>query len=328
MHSQRTINRSLTAILTLFWTFWSIALASGEESKQEEGNLNIKLRIKDSQLGKPLNEQGHLDISVKAKGLSQAQAKKIQGAINKMVESIADQNEEGLILKTIQDDQPQIIGARDDSLPSGFQAEQIEIHVQTGGVLVKKDNKTVMTSGDEIRTYLSEEKERFERLGLKPAILFRAEKKVRFKPIRRVINAGAAMGVNAITFAFKTTPGGEVKALKKEQEIESALPSIAPSAPLSILPPLMITIEANGNISLKNESGTIELLETDAKVSKLPKLCARIELYRSVAELTSANPVVELKVSPDALLQRVVGVLNALALSKINTVSFVENHSY
>ncbi|MDB4561038.1 biopolymer transporter ExbD, partial [Akkermansiaceae bacterium] len=73
--------------------------------------------------------------------------------------------------------------------------------------------------------------------------------------------------------------------IKKEQELSTALPSTTPSETPPDLAPMLILLEANGNISIKNETGVIELLESDSDARKLPNLSARLDLHKSAADM-------------------------------------------
>ena len=318
MNSPKTIRRFLTLALALFCNFSAAGLAWGDELKQDESSLNIKLRIKDSQSDKSPNKRGALKIAVSAKGLSKSQIAEIQGALEKMVKSITDESDGGLVLKSFEKDQAKGLGE-----PAVINVEQIVVHVRMGGILVKKDNKTVIASDDEMRAYLTEEKERLEIRGLRPVLLIRTERDVQFRSVQRVIKAGAAVGLKAIAYSVDDPSKIVGKVYKKEEAPETILPSIVPAEKPSLLAPMVILIGKGGNISTKDEAGTIELLEADPVARNFPILSAKLELYRSIAELTSAKPIVQLRVDPDARQQRVIDVLNALAGAKITDVTFV-----
>jgi biopolymer transport protein ExbD len=83
-------------------------------------------------------------------------------------------------------------------------------------------------------------------------------------------------------------------------------------------------IEANGNISLKGESGDIQLIESDSDVRKLPNLGKRLDLHKSVADTSSQKALVQIRVDGEAVQQRVIDVLNALAGAKITEITFTD----
>ncbi|MBT4796925.1 biopolymer transporter ExbD [Akkermansiaceae bacterium] len=112
--------------------------------------------------------------------------------------------------------------------------------------------------------------------------------------------------------------------IKKEQELSTALPSTTPSETPPDLAPMLILLEANGNISIKNETGVIELLESDSDARKLPNLSARLDLHKSAADMSSSKALVQIKVDGDAVSQRVTDVLNSLAGAKITEITFTD----
>lgn len=112
--------------------------------------------------------------------------------------------------------------------------------------------------------------------------------------------------------------------VKKEQELSTSLPSTAPSDTPPDLAPMLILLEANGNISLKGESGVIELVESDADVRSLPNLSKRLDLHKSVADTSSQKALVQIRVDGEAQQQRVIDILNALAGAKITEITFTD----
>jgi len=112
--------------------------------------------------------------------------------------------------------------------------------------------------------------------------------------------------------------------VRKELELSTSLPSTTPTSQPPDLAPLLILIEANGNISLKGESGDIQLIESDADVRKLPNLAKRLDLHKSVADTSSQKALVQIRVDGEAIQQRVIDVLNALAGAKITEITFTD----
>ncbi|MGB0144196.1 MAG: ExbD/TolR family protein [Akkermansiaceae bacterium] len=112
--------------------------------------------------------------------------------------------------------------------------------------------------------------------------------------------------------------------VKKEQELSTALPAVAPSDTPPDLAPLLIILEANGNVSIKEEGGSIVLMDSDADVRELPRLSERLKLHKSVADTSGSKPLVQVKVDGDSMAQRVTDVLNALAGAKITEITFTD----
>jgi biopolymer transport protein ExbD len=112
--------------------------------------------------------------------------------------------------------------------------------------------------------------------------------------------------------------------VKKEQELSTSLPSTAPSDTPPDLAPMLILLEGNGNISLQGESGIIELVESDSDARELPNLSQRLDLHKSVADTASQKALVQIRVAGDAVQQRVIDVLNALAGANITEITFTD----
>lgn len=112
--------------------------------------------------------------------------------------------------------------------------------------------------------------------------------------------------------------------VKKEQELNTALPANTPSKALPKLSPMLILLEESGNVSVQGESGVPELLESDPDARLLPNLSQRLELYKSIAEQSETEALVQLKVDGKAVQQRVIDVLNALAKAGISKITFTD----
>ena len=112
--------------------------------------------------------------------------------------------------------------------------------------------------------------------------------------------------------------------VKKEQELNTALPANTPSEALPKLSPMLILLEESGNVSVQGESGVPELLESDPDARLLPNLSQRLELYKSIAEQADTEALVQLKVDGKAVQQRVIDVLNALAKAGITKITFTD----
>ena len=112
--------------------------------------------------------------------------------------------------------------------------------------------------------------------------------------------------------------------VKKEQELNTALPANTPSEALPKLSPMLILLEESGNVSVQGESGVPELLESDPDARLLPNLSQRLELYKSIAEQSETEALVQLKVDGKAVQQRVIDVLNALAKAGVPKITFTD----
>lgn len=112
--------------------------------------------------------------------------------------------------------------------------------------------------------------------------------------------------------------------VRKEQELSTALPAVAPSETPPELSPLFIILEANGNISLKDETGQVNLIEKNSDSRELPNLSKRLSLHKSSADISGDKALVQIKVDGDALQQRVTDILNALAGAKIEDITFTD----
>ncbi len=112
--------------------------------------------------------------------------------------------------------------------------------------------------------------------------------------------------------------------VKKEQDLDMTLPSVAPSDTPPEIRPQFIKLEENGYIYLKTDGAAEELVESDADSRDLPTLTARLEIYASAARNSSSEPVVQIYVESEARQQRVIDVLNALAATKITKVTFTD----
>ncbi|MCX8237803.1 MAG: biopolymer transporter ExbD [Akkermansiaceae bacterium] len=112
--------------------------------------------------------------------------------------------------------------------------------------------------------------------------------------------------------------------VRKEQELSTSLPSVAPSETPPELAPMLILLEANGNISIKGESGVVELIESNSDARVLTNLSQRLDLHKSVADTSSSTALVQIRVDGDAVQQRVIDVLNALAGAEITEITFTD----
>ena len=110
--------------------------------------------------------------------------------------------------------------------------------------------------------------------------------------------------------------------VKKEQEISSTLPIPNLEGPPPEIEPLNILIKANGDVSIRNETGLVELMESDNTSRELPNLSKRLQIIRSAALISGHQPVAKITVDEETKQQRVTDVLNALAGEKIKDITF------
>ncbi len=109
---------------------------------------------------------------------------------------------------------------------------------------------------------------------------------------------------------------------KKEQDLQMALPSAAPSDQQPDIKPMFIKIDINGAIYV-NTGPAQEILDTDGGSRDVPQLLQRLSMYKA-AMSGDAQPLVQLYVEGEAKQQRVVDVLNALAKENITKVTFTD----
>jgi biopolymer transport protein ExbD len=112
--------------------------------------------------------------------------------------------------------------------------------------------------------------------------------------------------------------------VKKEQDLDMALPSVAPSTTPPDIDPMFIRLEANGYISVRSEGGSENLVESDPDSRALPELYKMLETYKNAADLSNSEPLVQLFVEADARQQRVIDILNTLAALDISKVTFTD----
>lgn len=112
--------------------------------------------------------------------------------------------------------------------------------------------------------------------------------------------------------------------VQKEQELSTALPAVAPYDTPPDLAPLLILLEANGSVSIKNESGVVELIESDASSRELTRLDERLAVHKTAADMSSSKALVQIRVDGDAIQQRVTDLLNSLAGAQITDITFTD----
>ena len=112
--------------------------------------------------------------------------------------------------------------------------------------------------------------------------------------------------------------------VRKEQELSTALPAVAPSDTPPSLSPLFIMLEANGNISIKEETGQIDIVENNPDSRDLPNLAKRLSIHKGAADISGDKALVQIKVDGDAVQQRVTDILNALSGADITEITFTD----
>ena len=112
--------------------------------------------------------------------------------------------------------------------------------------------------------------------------------------------------------------------VKKEQDLDMALPSTAPSDTPPEISPFFIKLEANGYISIRGEGTPEQLVESDPDTRELQTLLPMLETYRNAALSGDQEPLVQIYVESDALQQRLIDILNALATMEISKVTFTD----
>ena len=112
--------------------------------------------------------------------------------------------------------------------------------------------------------------------------------------------------------------------VQKEQELSTTLPTHEQSGTPPEIGPLALILEANGRISILNETGQLELIESNPDTRELPHLSERLTLHKSISETSSQLPLVQIQVDGETAQQRVIDVLNALAGAKITEITFID----
>ncbi len=112
--------------------------------------------------------------------------------------------------------------------------------------------------------------------------------------------------------------------VKKEQDLDMALPSTAPSDTPPEISPFFIKLEANGYISTRGEGTPEQLVESDPDTRELQTLLPMLQTYSDAALSADQEPLVQVYVEADARQQRVIDVLNALATVGISKVTFTD----
>lgn len=110
----------------------------------------------------------------------------------------------------------------------------------------------------------------------------------------------------------------------REQDLGMALPANSPpSTEQPKIDPLFIKVDVSGAI-FTGVGDAQQALDTNADSRDLPLLNQQLQLYSNAAKNAGNNPLVQVWVDPGTVQQRVIDVLNALALAGITSVTFTD----
>lgn len=105
-----------------------------------------------------------------------------------------------------------------------------------------------------------------------------------------------------------------------EQDLAMALPGYEGEAQPPI-PPMVLRIDGQGGV-FSGSGASARALDSDPGSRELRLLASELSLYASAARAAGDTPSVLLRVDENAVQQRVIDVLNALAVEKISSVAF------
>lgn len=170
----------------------------------------------------------------------------------------------------------------------------------------------------------------------------RADKGVGFKSLGAVMRAASRGGLDQVVFSALAEAGEEAQkphrpdpaekiiedAVAKtiqlrESDLKLGLPAAAPGRQVPSLAPLFVGIDAKGVISVKR-GGVKEVLDADVTQRQLPQFNERLRSYLLAAKAAGVEPVVQVDADGKVRQERLVDVLNALALQKVKKVTFVD----
>ena len=110
----------------------------------------------------------------------------------------------------------------------------------------------------------------------------------------------------------------------KETDLQMQLPAkVQDSTKTPDINPMFIRVDANGTIFVGTGSAQ-QILDSDPQVRNVPLLSSQLNLYASAARGADSMPLVQLYVDGNAVQQRVIDVLNALARVEISSVTFTD----
>jgi biopolymer transport protein ExbD len=110
----------------------------------------------------------------------------------------------------------------------------------------------------------------------------------------------------------------------KETDLQMQLPAkVQDSTKTPDINPMFIRVDANGTIFVGTGSAQ-QILDSDPQDRNVPLLSSQLNLYASAARGADSVPLVQLYVDGNAVQQRVIDVLNALARVEISSVTFTD----
>ena len=107
-------------------------------------------------------------------------------------------------------------------------------------------------------------------------------------------------------------------AVKVEHELKTSLPGVATSAMVEGDPPdeIIISIDEEGTVTMNEEEFD------DPKNKKLPALTLALARLKQDADARGSKVLVTLQTEEQAKYERIIDVMNALAVAKIANVTF------
>ncbi|MGB0992593.1 MAG: ExbD/TolR family protein [Akkermansiaceae bacterium] len=156
----------------------------------------------------------------------------------------------------------------------------------------------------------------------------RAAKKTPFQHIRVVTRIANKAGIKNVVFSSprpsRLKPMVEKTIKPREKDLPMTLPAGKKNGKAPALAPLFIQVSKQGTVSV-NQGKAKEVLDTDPTKRALPLLTKRLKLYTAAAKAGGHAPAVKIWADPEAEQLRVIDVINALAASKISSVTFTDD---
>jgi biopolymer transport protein ExbD len=210
-------------------------------------------------------------------------------------------------------------------VPGAEPAGRIVVNIRQDGTLTVGGN-LILVGDEDVTDYVNQERRRLEAEGLSAKLFLRGDRNSVFKYSRSVIRAAAKAGVDQVIFAvYEVSDKKPESALKiRETDIEMALPKHDDGLPKvgSEAPVLVeIAIDSKDRISILNEGG---MLDVDPAVRDLPLLKTKLKDIAKAEGLQERDLRVSIFVDPLASHQRVIDVLNALAVNGVTRVTFAD----
>lgn len=206
-----------------------------------------------------------------------------------------------------------------DAGPSG----RIVVNIREDGTLMIGQN-LILTGDEDVTDYVNRERRRLEAEGLAAKLFLRGDRNSVFKYSRGVIRAAAKAGVDQVVFAvYEVSEKKPESALKiRETDLEMALPKRDDGLPKAgNKAPVEIRIDSKDRVSIPEQGG---LLDVDPGMRELPLLNAKLQAIAKAEGLEGKDLGVSMRVDPFATQQRVIDVLNALAVIGVTNVRFAD----